>query len=46
LSFKTRQQQLIVARNDLAKLRLSVARIIGLPPQEFVSPRKRLPLSH
>jgi len=31
VELQTRQQQLIVARNDLAKVRLSVARIIGLP---------------
>jgi outer membrane protein TolC len=37
VELQTRQQQLIVARNDLAKDRLGVARIIGLPPgQEFV----------
>lgn len=37
VELQTRQQQLIVARNDLAKQRLTVARIIGLPPgQEFI----------
>jgi len=37
VELQSREQQLIVARNDLAKTRLSVARIIGLPPgQEFV----------
>jgi outer membrane protein TolC len=37
VELQTRQQQLIVARNDLAKLKLSVARVIGLAPgQEFV----------
>lgn len=37
VELQTRQQQLIVARNDLAKSTLSVARIIGLPPgQQFV----------
>jgi outer membrane protein TolC len=37
VELQTRQQQLIVARNDLAKQRLSVARIVGLAPgQEFV----------
>jgi outer membrane protein TolC len=37
VELQTRQQQLIVARNDLAKQRLTVARIIGLPPgQQFV----------
>lgn len=36
VEFQTRQQQLIVARNDYAKQKLSLARIIGLPPgQEF-----------
>jgi outer membrane protein TolC len=36
VELQTRQQQLIVARNDLAKDRLSVSRIIGLPlGQEF-----------
>jgi outer membrane protein TolC len=37
VELQTRQQQLIVARNDLAKERLTVARIIGVPlGQEFV----------
>jgi outer membrane protein TolC len=37
VELQTRQQQLIVARNDLAKQRLNVSRIIGLPSgQEFV----------
>lgn len=37
VELQTRQQQLIVARNELAKQRLSLARIIGLPPgQQFV----------
>lgn len=37
VELQSRQQQLIVARNDLAKQRLTVARIIGLAPgQEFV----------
>lgn len=41
VELQSRQQQLIVARNDLAKLRLNVARIIGLPPgQEFVLTEK------
>src|ERR1700676_3959549 len=41
VELQTRQQQLIVARNDLAKLKLSLARIIGLPPgQEFVLTEK------
>jgi outer membrane protein TolC len=31
VELQTRQQQLIVARNDLAKQRLTVSRIIGLP---------------
>jgi outer membrane protein TolC len=41
VEFQTRQQQLIVARNDYAKQKLSLARIIGLPPgQEFVLTEK------
>jgi outer membrane protein TolC len=41
VELQTRQQQLIVARNDLAKQNLSVARIIGLPPgQPFVLTEK------
>jgi len=41
VELQTRQQQLIVARNNLAKATLSVARIIGLPPgQEFVLTEK------
>lgn len=41
VELQTRQQQLIVARNDLAKQRLTVARVIGLPPgQEFVLTEK------
>jgi outer membrane protein TolC len=36
VELQTRQQQLIVARNDSAKQKLALARIIGLPPgQEF-----------
>ena len=36
VELQTRQQQLIVARNDYAKQKLSLARIIGLPPgQQF-----------
>lgn len=41
VELQTRQQQLIVARNDLAKQKLNMARIIGLPPgQEFVLTEK------
>lgn len=41
VELQTRQQQLIVARNNLAKLNLSLARIIGLPPgQAFVLTEK------
>ncbi len=41
VELQTRQQQLIVARNDLAKQKLNIARIIGLPPgQEFVLTEK------
>jgi len=36
VELQTRQQQLIVARNDYAKQKLTLARTIGLPPgQEF-----------
>jgi outer membrane protein TolC len=41
VELQTRLQQLIVARNDLAKQKLNVARIIGLPPgQQFVLTEK------
>lgn len=41
VEFQARQQQLIQARNELAKSILSVARIIGLPPgQQFVLTEK------
>lgn len=41
VELQARQQQLISARNDLAKAALSVARIIGLPPgQQFVLTEK------
>ncbi len=41
VELQTRQQQLIVARNDYAKQKLSLARIIGLPPgQEFLLTEK------
>jgi outer membrane protein TolC len=41
VELQTRQQQLIVARNDLAKMKLSLARIIGLAPgQQFVLTEK------
>src|SRR6202035_1236692 len=41
VEFQTRRQQLIVARNDYAKQKLSLARIIGLPPgQEFLLTEK------
>jgi len=41
VELQSRQQQLIVARNDLAKLKLGLARIIGLPPgQQFVLTEK------
>ncbi len=41
VELQSRQQQLIVSRNDLAKQRLTVARIIGLPlGQEFVLTEK------
>ena len=36
MELQSRQQQLIAARNDYAKRKLSLARVIGLPPgQEF-----------
>lgn len=36
VELQSRQQQLIVARNNLAKQKLTLARVIGLPPgQEF-----------
>ncbi|HEY6768989.1 MAG TPA: TolC family protein [Candidatus Sulfotelmatobacter sp.] len=41
VELQSRQQQLISARNDYAKEKLSFARIIGLPPgQEFVLTEK------
>jgi len=41
VEYQTRQQQLIASRNDLAKQRLTVARVIGLPPgQDFVLTEK------
>ncbi len=41
VELQSRQQQLIVARNDLAKSNLNVARIIGLPPgQPFILTEK------
>jgi outer membrane protein TolC len=41
VELQTRQQQLIATRNDLAKLKLNIARIIGVPPgQEFVLTEK------
>jgi outer membrane protein TolC len=41
VELQTRQQQLIAARNDFAKQKLSLARVIGLPPgQQFVLTEK------
>jgi outer membrane protein TolC len=41
VELQTRQQQLIVARNDFAKQKLAFARLIGLPPgQEFALTEK------
>lgn len=41
VELQTRQQQLIVARNDLAKAYLAFSRVIGLPPgQQFVLTEK------
>lgn len=41
VELQTRQQQLIAARNDYAKQKLSFARTVGLPPgQEFILTEK------
>ena len=41
VELQTRQQQLIAARNDFAKQKLSLGRVIGLPPgQEFLLTEK------
>jgi outer membrane protein TolC len=41
VELQTRQQQLIAARNDFARQKLSLARVIGLPPgQEFLLTEK------
>src|ERR1700691_1584116 len=41
VELQTRQQQLISARNDFAKQKLSLGRVIGLPPgQEFIPTEK------
>jgi len=41
VELQTRQQQLIAARNDFARQKLLLARVIGLPPgQEFVLTEK------
>lgn len=41
VELQTRQEQLIVARNDLAKATLTVGRVIGIPPgQQFVLTEK------
>jgi outer membrane protein TolC len=41
VELQTRQQQLIAAHNDYAKQKLSLARVIGLPPgQEFLLTEK------
>jgi outer membrane protein TolC len=41
VELQTRQQELIAARNDYAKQKLSLARVIGLPPgQEFLLTEK------
>jgi outer membrane protein TolC len=41
VELQTRRQQLIAARNDFAKQKLSLARVIGLPPgQEFLLTEK------
>ena len=43
VELQARQQQLIVARNELAKQRLTVARIIGLPPGQQFELTERAP---
>jgi outer membrane protein TolC len=43
VEFQTRQQQLIVARNDYAKQKLSLARIIGLPPGQAFQLTEKAP---
>lgn len=43
VELQTRQQQLISARNDLAKQMLSLARIIGLPPGQQFSLTEKAP---
>ena len=43
VELQTRQQQLIAARNDLAKQMLSLARIIGLPPGQQFSLTEKAP---
>jgi len=43
VEFQTRQQQLIVARNDYAKQKLSLARIIGLPPGQQLQLTEKAP---
>jgi outer membrane protein TolC len=41
VELQSQQQQLIVARNDYAKQKLALARIVGLPPgQEFILTEK------
>jgi outer membrane protein TolC len=41
VELQTRQQQLIAARNDFAKQKMSLARVIGLPPgQDFILTEK------
>jgi outer membrane protein TolC len=43
VELQTRQQQLIAARNDYAKQKLSLARIIGLPPGQQFSLTEKAP---
>jgi outer membrane protein TolC len=40
---QTRQQQLIVARNDYAKQKLALARVIGLPPGQMFTLTEQAP---
>jgi outer membrane protein TolC len=43
VELQTRQQQLIAARNDYAKQKLSLARVIGLPPGQQFSLTEKAP---
>jgi outer membrane protein TolC len=43
VELQTRQQQLIVARNDYAKQKLALARVIGLPPGQMFTLTEQAP---